>query len=158
MTSTVDGASVSEDEYLAFHAANEIADGEVVFVGIGVPSHAAVLAKRTHAPNATLIYESGAIGALPGRPPLSTGSPEVAEGARMLTDSLTVFAELQAGRIDVGLLSGAQVDLTGAMAQEHRESGRGLALIQALVSRVVFERHGDTNVWKLCRLCGRDEV
>ncbi len=52
----------------------------------------------------------------------------------------------------------ARVDLSGPMAQEHHESGRGLALIQALVSRVVFERHGDTNVWKLCRECGRDEV
>lgn len=52
----------------------------------------------------------------------------------------------------------AQVDLVGAMASEQLESGRGLALIQALVSRVVFERHGDTNVWKLCRECGRDET
>ncbi|MEX5299123.1 ATP-binding protein [Kocuria sp. CPCC 205292] len=52
----------------------------------------------------------------------------------------------------------AQVDLTGPMAHEHHESGRGLALIQALVSRVVFERHGDTNVWKLCRECGPAEA
>ena len=106
---------INDDERLAVYAAREIADGEVVFVGIGIPSHAAVLAKRTHAPAATLVYESGAIGALPRTPPLSTGSPEVAAGAAMIADSLTVFAELQAGRIDVGMLSGAQVDLTGAL-------------------------------------------
>ncbi|HST72381.1 ATP-binding protein [Kocuria sp. U4B] len=50
----------------------------------------------------------------------------------------------------------AQVDLGGAMPAADDESGRGLALIQALVSRVVFERHGDTNVWELCRECGPD--
>lgn len=50
----------------------------------------------------------------------------------------------------------AQLDLGAAMAEEHLESGRGLALIQALVSRVVFERQGDANVWTLCRECGPD--
>lgn len=48
----------------------------------------------------------------------------------------------------------AVVDLSRTMVEDHFESGRGLALIQALVSRVVFERSGDTNVWKLCRECG----
>jgi serine/threonine-protein kinase RsbW len=52
----------------------------------------------------------------------------------------------------------AEVDLAGTMAEAHHESGRGLALIQALVSRVVFERHGDTNVWRLCRVCGPDQA
>lgn len=99
---------------LALAAAMELADGEVCFVGIGNPSDAALLAKHSHAPDMTLIYESGVIGSDPtSKPPLSTGSPSVAEGAKMITDGLAVFAELQAGRIDVGLLSAAQVDPAG---------------------------------------------
>jgi glutaconate CoA-transferase subunit B len=98
---------------LAFSAARELNNEDVCFVGIGVPSDAAVLAKHTHAPDMTLIYESGVIGADPLRAPLSTGSPSVAEGALMITDGLTVFGELQAGRINVGLLSAAQVDRRG---------------------------------------------
>ncbi|MBT8004461.1 MAG: CoA-transferase subunit beta, partial [Rhodospirillales bacterium] len=69
--------------------------------------------KHTHAPDMSLIFESGVIGSDPVTPPLSTGSPSVAEGALMITDGLTVFGELQAGRIDVGLLSAAQVDQRG---------------------------------------------
>lgn len=110
MSSTATGV-----ERLAAFAAREIRDGEVVFVGIGIPSHAAALARRTHAPRATLVYESGVIGALPMSPPLSTGSPSVVAGAAMITDSLTVFGELAAGRIDVGILSAAQVDVHGAL-------------------------------------------
>lgn len=98
---------------LALAGARELKNDDVCFVGIGVPSDAAVLAKHTHAPNMTLIYESGVIGADPLTPPLSTGSPSVADGALMITDGLTVFGELQAGRIDVGLLSAAQVDQMG---------------------------------------------
>lgn len=99
---------------LALAAARELVDAEVCFVGIGNPSDAALLAKHSHAPDMTLIYESGVIGSDPtSKPPLSTGSPSVAEGAAMITDGLAVFAELQAGRIDVGLLSAAQVDPLG---------------------------------------------
>ncbi|MDB3953155.1 CoA-transferase subunit beta [Alphaproteobacteria bacterium] len=98
---------------LALAAALELQDGEVCFVGIGNPSDAALLAKHTHAPDMSLIYESGVIGSEPKEPPLSTGSPSVADGASMITDGLAVFAELQAGRIDVGLLSAAQVDPWG---------------------------------------------
>ena len=98
---------------LALAAAMELQDGEVCFVGIGNPSDAALLAKHSHAPDMTLIYESGVIGSDPKEPPLSTGSPSVADGAMMISDGLGVFAELQAGRIDVGLLSAAQVDPFG---------------------------------------------
>jgi glutaconate CoA-transferase subunit B len=111
----VSDAPASEVECHAAYAAREIADGDTVFVGIGIPSHAAVLARRTHAPRATLIYESGVIGALPLTPPLSTGSPSVAAGAAMIADSVMVFSELQAGRIDVGILSAAQVDIHGRL-------------------------------------------
>lgn len=102
-----------ESERMVVAAARELADGEVCFVGIGVPSLAAVLAKKTHAPGLTLVYESGAIGSVPPVPPLSTGSPSVVDGVAMVGDCLTVFGSLQAGYVDVGLLSAAQVDRRG---------------------------------------------
>jgi glutaconate CoA-transferase, subunit B len=98
---------------LALAGARELSSDDACFVGIGIPSDTAVLAKHTHAPDMSLIFESGVIGSDPVTPPLSTGSPSVAEGALMITDGLTVFGELQAGRIDVGLLSAAQVDQRG---------------------------------------------
>ena len=79
---------------LALAAALELQDGEVCFVGIGNPSDAALLAKHTHAPDMSLIYESGVIGSEPKEPPLSTGSPSVADGSLMITDGLAVFLSL----------------------------------------------------------------
>jgi glutaconate CoA-transferase, subunit B len=93
--------------------AQEIADRDVCFVGIGVPSLAAIAAKRRHAPRAVLIYESGAIDADPPVPPLSTGSPSVVANTAMVTSCLGVFSMLQRGRFDLGLLSAAQVDRFG---------------------------------------------
>ena len=58
---------------MAAVAARELRDGEVVFVGIGLPNLACNLARRTHAPRLVLIYESGAIGAVPERLPVSIG-------------------------------------------------------------------------------------
>lgn len=94
-------------------AAMMLRDRSTVFVGIGAPCSAAMLAKRTHAPGLELIFESGVMGAEPDRIPLSTGSPSVALGASMVGSMLDVFAKLQRGEIDVGLLSGAQVDRHG---------------------------------------------
>ena len=94
-------------------AAREIADRQVLFVGIGVPSLAAIAAKRFHAPDSVLIYESGAVDALPPVPPLSTGSPSVVANTAMVTSCLTVFSMLQRGSFDLGLLSAAQVDRRG---------------------------------------------
>ena len=103
----------TEMENLVLGTALELADHETCFVGIGVPSLAAMLAKRTHAPNLVLIYESGAIDANPPIAPLSTGSPSVTADTAMIGDCLDVFGDLQAGRIDVGLLSAAQLDRHG---------------------------------------------
>ena len=102
-----------ENTLMAWHAASEIADGEVTFVGIGAPSYAAMMARRTHAPAISMVFESGVMGADPRELPLSTGSPSVARGAAMHGSMLDVFSELQAGRIDVGLLSAAEVDRRG---------------------------------------------
>ncbi len=107
------GQEYSTDARLAINGAQELSDNETCFVGIGIPSDAALLAKHTHAPDLTLIYESGAISADPESPPLSTGSPSIADSSLMIADGLTVFSDLQAGHIDVGLLSAAQVDQMG---------------------------------------------
>ena len=81
------------------------------FVGIGLPSTAANLARRLHAPDCVLIYESGCIGAKPSRLPLSIGDGVLAEQADAVIGVPEIFAYwLQAGRIDVGFLGAAQID------------------------------------------------
>jgi glutaconate CoA-transferase subunit B len=102
-----------EQENLVLAMATELRNGEVCFVGIGVPSLAAMLAKRTHAPDLVLVYESGSIDANPSVPPISTGSSSVLDDTAMVGDCLDVFGDLQAGRVHVGLLSAAQVDRRG---------------------------------------------
>jgi len=99
---------------MAAVAARELRDGEVVFVGIGLPNLACNLARRTHAPNLVLIYESGAVGAAPERLPVSIGDPALVTGSLMVCGMADVFQLfLQNGRIEVGFLGGAQVDRYG---------------------------------------------
>jgi glutaconate CoA-transferase, subunit B len=101
-------------EMMAAVAARELQDGEVVFVGIGLPNLACNLARATHAPNLVLIYESGAVGALPERLPVSIGDPSLVTGALMVCGMADVFqCLLQNGRIQVGFLGGAQIDRYG---------------------------------------------
>jgi glutaconate CoA-transferase subunit B len=96
---------------MAAVAARELVDGEVVFVGIGLPNLACNLARRTHAPHLVLIYESGAVGATPSRLPVSIGDPALVTGSLMVCGMADVFQLfLQNGRIEVGFLGGAQVD------------------------------------------------
>lgn len=95
-------------------AAAELRDGDVVFVGIGLPSLACNLALATHAPRLTLIYESGTIGTRPERVPLSIGDPALVAGSLMIAPMMDVFQSiLQRGRIDVGFLGAAQIDRRG---------------------------------------------
>src|SRR2546423_12008275 len=102
------------DEMMAVEAARRLHDGDVCFVGIGLPSLAANLARATHAPNCVLIYESGTIGAKPRELPLSIGDGELAETADAVVSVPEVFAYwLQGGRIDVGFLGAAQIDHFG---------------------------------------------
>jgi glutaconate CoA-transferase subunit B len=99
---------------MAAVAARELRDGEVVFVGIGLPNLACNLARATHAPNLVLIYESGAVGASPSRLPVSIGDPALVTGSLMVCGMADVFQLfLQNGRIEVGFLGGAQVDRYG---------------------------------------------
>lgn len=104
----------SSDEMMSVAAARALQDGAVCFVGIGLPSTAANLARATHAPDLVLVYESGAIGAKPTRLPLSIGDSELAETADTVVSVAEIFNYwLQPGRIDVGFLSAAQVDRYG---------------------------------------------
>jgi glutaconate CoA-transferase subunit B len=102
------------DEMMTVAAARLLWDGCVCFVGIGLPSAAANLARLTHAPEAVLIYESGTIGTRPEVLPLSIGDGELAETATTIVSLPEVFAYwLQGGRIDVGFLAAAQIDRFG---------------------------------------------
>jgi glutaconate CoA-transferase, subunit B len=102
------------DEMMAVAAARLLRDGAVCFVGIGLPSLAANLARRTHAPDLVLVYESGTIGSKPARLPLSIGDGELAETADAVVSVPEIFGYwLQAGRIDVGFLGAAQIDRFG---------------------------------------------
>lgn len=102
------------DEVMTVAAARALRDGDVCFVGIGLPSAAANLARRLHAPNLLLIYESGAIGSRPEVLPLSIGDGELAETADAVVSVPEIFFQwLQAGRVDVGFLGGAQIDRFG---------------------------------------------
>jgi glutaconate CoA-transferase, subunit B len=101
----------SADEMMSVAAARTLRDGAVCFVGIGLPSTAANLARRTHAPNLVLVYESGTLGAKPGALPLSIGDGILADTADAVISVPEVFNYwLQPGRIDVGFLGAAQID------------------------------------------------
>ncbi len=102
------------NELMCVLAAREISDGDVVFVGIGLPNLACNLARATHAPNMTLIYESGAVGAIPDRVPPSIGDPALVTGSLQVTSMADIFQSfLQNGKIQIGFLGGAQVDKFG---------------------------------------------
>jgi glutaconate CoA-transferase subunit B len=99
------------DEMMTVAAARALRDGVACFVGIGRPSTAANLARRTHAPDLCLIYESGAIGAKPRTLPLSIGDGILADTADAVVSVPEVFNYwLQPGRIEVGFLGAAQID------------------------------------------------
>ncbi|MBP6669386.1 MAG: hypothetical protein KA180_08050 [Gemmatimonadales bacterium] len=101
-------------EMMAAVAARELQDGEVTFVGIGLPNLACNLARALQAPDLVLIYESGAVGAVPERLPVSIGDPSLVTGSLMVCSMADVFQLfLQNGKIEVGFLGGAQVDRFG---------------------------------------------
>ena len=104
----------SSAELMTINAARLLRDGDVVFVGVGLPNLACNLARRTHAPNLLMIYEAGVIGAQPERLPLSIGDPTLVSGALSVCSMYDIFTlYLQRGTIDVGFLGGAQIDRFG---------------------------------------------
>lgn len=98
-------------EMMTVAASRALANRISCFVGIGLPSTAANLARRTHHPDLVLIYESGTIGAKPRTLPLSIGDGELCETADAVVSVPEIFNYwLQPGRIDVGFLGAAQID------------------------------------------------
>ena len=106
--------SYTSDEMMTIAAARELTSEDVCFVGIGAPSAACNLARLTHAPGITLIYESGTIGSAPDVLPLSIGDGELCTSAVTTVPVPEMFRYwLQGGRITVGFLGAAQVDKHG---------------------------------------------
>ena len=104
-------SAYTADEMMAVAAARRLRNRMVCFVGIGLPSRAANLARATHAPDCVLIYESGTIGAKPEHLPLSIGDGELADTADAVVSVPEIFGYwLQGGWIDVGFLGAAQID------------------------------------------------
>lgn len=109
MSTTETPATTGEIQTIV--AARRLTSAKVVFIGVGKPSTAAILAREIHNPELVLVYESGTIGAKPRRVPLSIGDGELAETA----DAVVAVPEMfnywvQPGRIDVAFLGAAQVD------------------------------------------------
>jgi glutaconate CoA-transferase subunit B len=113
-TTQADGSAWSREEMMTVAAARALKGARSCFVGIGLPSTAANLARQTDAPEVVLIYESGTIGAKPAHPPLSIGDGELALTADAVVSVPEIFNYwLQPGRIDVGFLGAAQIDRFG---------------------------------------------
>ncbi|MDP1570087.1 MAG: CoA-transferase [Vicinamibacterales bacterium] len=135
----------SRDELMIVTAARALADRQRVFVGIGLPNVACNLARRLHAPDLELVYESGVVGARPERLPASIGDPTLVSGAASVCSLPEVFLYyLQGGLIDVGFLGAAQIDRYGNLnttvigpydAPKVRLPGSGGACDIALLAR-----------------------
>jgi glutaconate CoA-transferase, subunit B len=106
--------SYTSTEMMTVAAARALTNDDICFVGIGLPSVACNLARLTHAPKLTLVYESGTLDTRPNVLPLSIGDGELCETALSTVPVPEMFKYwLQAGRITVGFLGGAQVDRFG---------------------------------------------
>jgi glutaconate CoA-transferase, subunit B len=104
-------SSYTPTEIMTVAAARALRNEDVCFVGIGAPSAACNLARHTHAPGITLIYESGTIATKPNVLPLSIGDGELCDTALTTVSVPEMFRYwLQGGRISVGFLGGAQID------------------------------------------------
>ncbi len=141
-------AEYSPDEMMSVAAARELSDGAVCFVGIGLPSTAANLARLNHAPKVVLVYESGTIGSKPPTLPLSIGDGELAETADSVVPVPEIFNYwLQGERIDVGFLGAAQIDrfanLNSTVIGDYRKpkvrlpGGGGAPEIAAMAGQVI---------------------
>jgi glutaconate CoA-transferase subunit B len=103
--------SYTPNEMMTVAAARALRNEDVCFVGIGMPSAASNLARLTHAPDISLVYESGTIATKPDVLPLSIGDGELCETALTTVTVVEMFRYwLQGGRMTVGFLGGAQID------------------------------------------------
>lgn len=138
----------SREELMVITAARALRNNQIVFVGIGLPNLSCNLARKTHAPDLQLVYESGVFGAAPQRVPLSIGDPALVAGAASVCSLTEIFLlYLQRGLVDVGFLGAAQIDRHGNInttvigdydRPKVRLPGSGGACDIALMARQVF--------------------
>ena len=102
-------------ELLTILSARQLANGQVVFAGVGIPLLAATLAQRLRCPGLTILFEGGVIGAFiePGKLPPSTNDQRCTKRANMVLGSAEVLLLLQRGYVDIGFMGGAQIDQYG---------------------------------------------
>jgi acyl CoA:acetate/3-ketoacid CoA transferase beta subunit len=105
--------TATPEEVMVHAAAQEIRDGDVVFVGTGLPMLAAYLARATHAPNVSLLFEAGIIDPDPTHLALGVGDFRLMHGATAIRGLYDVLSLLQRGRVDMGFLGAAEVDAYG---------------------------------------------
>jgi len=111
MTAAADITQATSSEVQTVVAARRLRDAASVFIGVGRPSTAAILARMVHNPHLVLVYESGTIGAKPHRVPLSIGDGELAETADAVVSVPEMFNYwIGTGRIEVAFLGAAQID------------------------------------------------
>lgn len=100
-------------EMIAYVLAQQIEDGEVVYIGTGLPMVAGILAKKTHAPNITLVYESGAQNPVIGDMPWSVAGPYTWRKSPMILEMSYSFGQIYNGYVDKAFLGYAQIDMYG---------------------------------------------
>ncbi|MBP9649907.1 MAG: hypothetical protein KBE00_03730, partial [Syntrophaceae bacterium] len=100
-------------ETLAYIIAQQIEDHSIVYIGTGIPMVAGILAKKTHAPNITLVYESGGQDPIEGDMPWSVGCPMTWRKSPTIMEMSYSFAQCYNGYVDIGFLGFAQVDMYG---------------------------------------------
>jgi acyl CoA:acetate/3-ketoacid CoA transferase beta subunit len=105
--------TASLEEVMVYAAAQEISDGTTVFVGTGLPMLAAYLAKATHAPSVTLVFESGIVDPSPAHLAMGVGDFRLMHGAVAIRGLTYALGLLQRGVVDLGFLGAAEVDAYG---------------------------------------------
>lgn len=100
-------------EMIAYNLSNSIEDGQIVYVGTGLPMVGGILAKKTHAPNITLVYESGGQDPLEGDMPWSVGCPFTFRKSPMSMEMAISFGQCALGYVDIAFQGGAQIDMYG---------------------------------------------
>ncbi|HET6844138.1 MAG TPA: CoA-transferase [Candidatus Angelobacter sp.] len=119
--------SYTLNELMVVAAAREIQDNEVVFVGMRLPLIAFVIAKKTHAPNATGLFENGVVRSTPSPELIYTmADPPNIKGATQCLDMMAVMGLLQSGRVHLGFLGAAEVDRFGNLNSTQVQSKNGL--------------------------------
>jgi glutaconate CoA-transferase, subunit B len=115
------------NELMVVAAAREIKNGEVVFVGMRLPLIAFVVAKKTHAPDATGLFENGVIRSTPSPELIYTmADPPNIKGATQCLDMLSVMGLLQSGRVHLGFLGAAEVDRYGNLNSTQVQGKHGV--------------------------------